>query len=116
MYCADSQKRKDLQQDILLQPWISMDRYDGRVKLSTWIYRVALNTSITFYHSDNKYQSRRQNLDSSIFVYADEGGESVLDENIKLLNRLIQQLSVNDRAVMLLYLDKVKHKDIAEIM
>ena len=53
-YCADPQQRKDLEQEILLQLWVSMQRYTGTVKLSTWMYRVALNTAIGFLPSGSQ--------------------------------------------------------------
>jgi len=54
-YCANTENRKDLQQEILMQLWNSFSKFDGRVKISTWIYRIALNTAISFYRNDCRY-------------------------------------------------------------
>lgn len=42
-YCLNPENRKDLQQEIVLQLWKSFGKFDGSVKISTWIYRIALN-------------------------------------------------------------------------
>ena len=59
-YALDKQSRKDLEQEIIIQLWTSLDKFDGRVKLSTWIYRVALNTAINYYKWEKKHQRRSQ--------------------------------------------------------
>lgn len=46
-YCSNPDNRKDLEQEILIQLWNSLDKFDGRIKMSTWIYRIALNTAIS---------------------------------------------------------------------
>lgn len=51
-YCSDKEGRKDLEQEILLQLWKSLKKFDGRVKITTWIYKIALNTAISCYRKD----------------------------------------------------------------
>ena len=53
-YCKDAESKQDLEQEILIQIWHSLKQFDGRVKLSTWIYRVSLNTAISFYRTAKK--------------------------------------------------------------
>jgi RNA polymerase sigma factor (sigma-70 family) len=48
-YCWDEENRKDLIQEIIVQLWLAFDKYDKNYKLSTWMYRIALNVSISFY-------------------------------------------------------------------
>lgn len=116
MYCQDPYKRKDLEQEIFIQLWTSIDRFDGRVKVSTWMYKVALNTAITFYRKDDRYHSKRQHIDSAIISMAENENDPEQDEKITFLNQLIQKLNMNERALMLLYFDEVKYKEIAEIL
>ena len=115
IYCPDAEKRKDLEQEILLQLWVSIDRYDGRAKLSTWIYRVALNTAIAFYRKDSRRPSFPE-IDSAIIATSDDEHDGHHNEKIAFLHHLIQQLNINERALMLLYLDNVSHGEIADIL
>ena len=46
-YCRDPEDKKDLEQEIILQLWHSADKYNEHYKLSTWIYRIALNVAIS---------------------------------------------------------------------
>ena len=51
MYCDSPQDRSDLFQEILLQLWRSYGRFRGDARISTWMYRVALNTACLLYTS-----------------------------------------------------------------
>ena len=116
-YCSNQDKRKDLQQEILLQLWSSFSKFDGRVKLSTWIYRIALNTAISFYRNDSKHSNKQGPInDAVISIPSFEIEETERDENISLLFRFIECLNEMDKALILLYLDNNKQKEIADIL
>jgi RNA polymerase sigma-70 factor (ECF subfamily) len=115
-YCADPENRKDLQQEILIQLWKSFAKFDGRVKISTWMYKVALNTAIFYFRNNSKHDNNKVPLDATIISLAHTEPEPELDERIMLLNKFIGQLNELDKALMLLYLDDNKQKDIAEIL
>ncbi len=57
-YCKDNDNRKDLLQEMMVQVWQSLPKYNAEFKLSTWLYRVVLNVAISYYR---KY-SRQQNI------------------------------------------------------
>jgi RNA polymerase sigma factor (sigma-70 family) len=114
-YCANTENRKDLQQEIFIQLWKSFKKFDGRVKFSTWIYKVALNTAIFYYRKDSKHNnSKTVSLDAELITLTSHEPEA--DENIALLYKFIGQLTELDKALILLYLDDNKQKDIAEIL
>jgi RNA polymerase sigma factor (sigma-70 family) len=115
-YCSNSEDRKDLQQEILIQLWNSFTKFDGRVKISTWIYRIALNTAISFYRTDCKYKKKTVTIDASIISLSIFESDSELDEKVALLYKFIERLNEMDKALILLYLDDNKYKDIAEIL
>src|SRR4051812_24390964 len=54
--------RADLVQEILLQLWRSLPRFEGKAKESTWIYRVALNTALAWHRGQNKHHATRVTL------------------------------------------------------
>lgn len=115
-YCSNSEDRKDLQQEILIQLWNSFTKFDGRVKISTWIYRIALNTAISFYRKDCKYKEKTVTIDASIISLSIFESDSEQDEKVALLYKFIERLNEMDKALILLYLDDNSYKEIAEIL
>ena len=115
-YCKNSESRKDLEQEILIQLWKSLPRFDGRAKMSTWIYRVALNTAFLFHRNELKHKENNVSIDKSVFSVADTGEASELEERIAKLYQFIDTLDALDKALMLLYLEDRKYKEIAEIL
>lgn len=115
-YCSNSENRKDLQQEILMHLWNSFSKFDGRVKISTWIYRIALNTAITYYRNDCKHKDKKVTIDASIISLSYFESDSGQDENIVMLYDFIERLDEMDKALILLYLDDNKYKEIADIL
>jgi RNA polymerase sigma factor (sigma-70 family) len=115
-YCSNQENRKDLQQEILMQLWSSFSKFDGRVKISTWIYRIALNTAISFYRNASKHRDKKVIIDASIISLSNFGYVPEQEENIARLYLFINNLNEMDKALILLYLDDNKYKDIAEIL
>lgn len=118
-YCPNRADRKDLEQEIIIQLWKGFDNYNPDYKYSTWMYRIALNTSISFYRKERKWYAKNDFFnENSIFTLAEEANddEVALDKNIKLLQDYIQNLKELDKALMLLYLDEKSYEEIAEIL
>ncbi|MEE2708294.1 MAG: sigma-70 family RNA polymerase sigma factor [Gemmatimonadota bacterium] len=65
-YCWDPEDREDLAQEIVIHLWKSSARYDGQYRLSTWIYRVALNVAISFYRREIRRKQGVCPIDESI--------------------------------------------------
>ena len=87
-YCNNSENRKDLEQEIILQLWKSFKKFDGRVKISTWIYRIALNTAISFYRNDCKVNAKTVPIDASIISLSSLEENPELNENISILLKI----------------------------
>lgn len=110
-YVYDRLWADDLYQEILLQLWGSMDSYRGTAKLSTWVYRVAVNTAIT-YNTRQKKHAYQQLPDISGLPDDHTPAE---DEQLQALYRAINQLEPQDRLVISLVLEGLSYKEIAEI-
>jgi RNA polymerase sigma-70 factor (ECF subfamily) len=115
-YCSNYEDRKDLQQDILIQLWNSFSKFDGRVKISTWIYRIALNTAISFYRKDRKRNEKTVGIDASVISLPDSRPGFELDERISLLYKYLERLNEMDKALILLVLEDKSYRDMAEIL
>jgi len=113
IYTDNHEDQQDLYQEIVYQLWKSFDRFKGNSKISTWIYRVALNTSIT----SLKKEKRRGNqirLDKIIIKQAEQY-DTKLEEQLTILHQHIKMLNELEKGLMLLLLDGKKYEEIAII-
>lgn len=114
-YCVENADREDLLQEIILQIWRSIDTFQDRSKWSTWIYRVALNTAISSYRSNKTRKEKTIGLTPIIEIPVVEEPR-LEDKDFHLLRRLVRELKEIDRALMLLYLDGLSSREIAEVL
>lgn len=98
----------DLYQEVVLNLWKAFPSFRGESKYSTWIYRIALNTCVSFYRRSKKNVTY---VDISFDV--PETVEN--NEQLQELYRLINRLGKIERALVLLYLDDKSYKEIGEI-
>jgi RNA polymerase sigma-70 factor (ECF subfamily) len=115
-YCKEDDDRKDLVQEIIIQLWKSFHRFNNSVKLSTWIYRVALNVAISFYRKDLKRKNTSTELSESLIAIIPENEPEETESQITQLQQFIAELKDMDRALMILYLEDRSQKEIGEIM
>lgn len=112
----DEEDKKDLVQEIIFQLWRSFPTYDHRTKISTWMYRVALNVAITSYRKEKKKNELIIPLQDAMIIFAADQEPGIDDSNLQILQRFINELKELDRALMLLYLEEKSGKEIAEIL
>lgn len=116
-YCKNPNDRPDLVQEIVIELWLSFNRFDNRCLFSTWMYRIAINVAISFYRSQRR--NVRDTVPIKDFVLeiavADEMLEQAGDD-IRLLYKLINQLDELNRILIILYLDGYSQDEIAEIL
>ncbi len=110
----DEEDKKDLVQEIILQLWRSLSSYDERSKLSTWMYRVALNVAITSYRKEKRKNEMIAPMSESIIAFIDNDDPN--ENNLHLLQQFISELKELDRALILLYLEEKNGKEMAEIL
>ena len=113
-YCRNRDDRDDLAQEIVVQLWRSFERFDGRSRFSTWMYRIALNVAISFY--------RRETVRERYVVSSSEQVLEAIDlsdrqpEELRILYELIERLEPLNKALALLYLDGNSYAEMAEVM
>ncbi len=114
IYCIDHEVRKDLVQDIILQLWKAFPNYNNTYSISTWTYRIAINVSISFLRKattrSTTYSAYQQQME---FLQIKD---SVTDAKLEQLYRFIDLLKPIDKAIMLLYLEGCKNKEISGVM
>ncbi len=116
LYCKHAEDRKDLVQEIIFQLWKSFARYNQQYKLSTWMYRIALNVAISFYRKEKRRRVMDMPSTDGIIEIADESDANAVDANLQLLQQFIHALKDLDKALILLYLEETSYKEIAEIV
>ncbi len=102
---------EDLVQEILMQVWRSLPGYDQKAKLSTWCYRIALNTAISWRR--NATRAKRHPPENRVATDSLPSQTNFSNE-AQLLGRFLDSLSEIDRAVLLMYLDDLTNEEIAE--
>src|ERR1700704_175594 len=101
-YEADSEKRRDLSQDIHFQLWRSFQRYDARCSLRTWVYRVAHHVAASHVLRERRIFSNLVSLEELEMLPDKDQGQFAADQrrNLDRLSVLIQQLKPLDRQVI----------------
>ncbi|MEO6915064.1 MAG: RNA polymerase sigma factor [Chitinophagaceae bacterium] len=113
VYLDNPDEHEDLRQEILLNAWKGIRTFRGESKFSTWLYRVALNTAITFYKKDKKHQGVHKSMPDNFVEPVDEPADH---ENRLAMNEAIDRLSTIDKAVVMLYLDDYSYPEIADML
>ena len=113
VYTDTTEDQKDLYQEIVYQLWKSFDSFKGNSKISTWMYRIALNTAIAHLNKSKK-RVRQVRLDFELVNPIDEK-DSTTEERLKILYEMIKQLNVIEKGLILLFLEGKSYEEIANI-
>lgn len=105
--------RADLQQQILIELWRSVGRFDGRCAVATWIYRVALNTALTFRRTEGR--RRKRFPDATPDQLENTPAPRVSQAPIQQLYAAIHRLEPIDRSLTLLSLDGCSYDVMSEV-
>jgi RNA polymerase sigma factor (sigma-70 family) len=114
-YIYDSSLADDLYQEILFQIWKSIKNFKGNSKVSTWVYRIAVNTAISFNLKNKRHQ--HESLPELLQVPYEDTLVNKKEDELKLdhLRYCINLLEPADRLIISLVLEDKSYKDIAEI-
>lgn len=112
LYTNSAEDEQDLFQEIVLQLWRSYDTFKGNSKISTWMYRVALNTAITLFRKKTRSPQTDELHEFHIKDYLEDDDEK--QQQIALLYKVIKMLPKVERAIVMMYLDDLPYREIAE--
>ena len=118
-YTLTNDECQDLAQEILLQAWQSLPKFEGKASPATWFYRVALHTAMNWQRKDKPRRTRQQPL-LEVQVLTTEGASSSEQvqhrETVEQLYNAIHQLPKTDAALVLLYLDELSYREMADVL
>ena len=112
IYFADSDDRDDVLQEMMYQLFRSYGSFAGQSKFSTWMYRVCLNTALTYKRKNKKYATESLSDRHKQIPDRLTGNK---DDEVKMLLETIASLTPVNKAIVLLYLDDLSYDEIANI-
>ncbi len=115
LYAHTADDREDLFQEVLLQLWRSFGSFKGESKVSTWMYRVALNTAISGFRKSSR-RPAMTDLEGQAYQLAADAPNTEAEEEKQLLYKAISLLSDLERAIIMLYLDEQSYEEIGQII
>jgi len=112
LYANDTEEKKDLYQEILLQAWKGYPTFRNDAKFSTWLYRICLNTILTQKRKTNRvdYKDSLETLSPTVQNNATQ------NEDVSRLRIAIRQLAETDRAIISMNLDGYDNAEIADLL
>lgn len=111
-YTGDSDAANDLLQETFLKVWQNLDKFRNQAMISTWIYRIAVNTCLTYLRSE-KRQAKDELTDQLVETRAEEFSEK--NEQVALLYKCISKLEESERIIITMVLDEMPYAEIADI-
>jgi len=115
VYSNDETEYQELFQDMLIQIWRALPNFRGEAQISTWLYRVCINTALGYRtrakKTAGKFVPLEENLPSA-FSFGLDGK----DEQSNRLLKAVRELKPVDRAIVSLYLDEKSYEETAQIL
>lgn len=116
VYTDRRDEARDLFQEILIQIWQSLPSFEGNAQIDTWIYRLAVNTAISFVRKKKtrkeyyrKYKKEQKSgREGAVAQPADAA-----NEELQALYDAISQLNSSEKAIITMYLEEFSYSEIA---
>jgi RNA polymerase sigma factor (sigma-70 family) len=111
-YTGDADSANDLMQETFMKVWQNLDKFRNQALISTWIYRIAVNTCLSYLRVENRHP--KDELTDNII---ENKTEEVSDKNeqVASLYKCISQLEENERLIITMVLDEIPYPEIAQI-
>ncbi len=113
-YATDKVPFDDLRQEIYVNIWLGLKQFRGDSKISTWIYRVAVNSALMALRS-SKSTIETVSVDFGLLDLSSEIDDAQ-KENLQVLHSLINRLENIEKAIILLWLDEYSYDEIADTL
>lgn len=111
MFSKDEDDVNDLFQEVVINLWNGYESFEHRSDIRSWVYRVALNTCISYDRKKRRTDAERLNMNINLFEDRDEDTRQV-----DMLHKRISKLQPFDRAIVLLWLENLSYEEIGQIV
>ena len=115
IYTNNQEAHNDLFQEIAIQLWKAYPKFRGDSKLSTWMYRIGLNTAITLYRK-SKRTVKTQDFDNVLYRIESTEYDDHEEEQLKLMYEAIYELSDIEKGLIFLYLEDKNYREISKTL
>jgi RNA polymerase sigma-70 factor (ECF subfamily) len=115
VYATAPIEPQDLFQEVIFQIWKSLSNFKGKSSIDTWVYRIALNVCLRSKMKLDKSNEKTARYDAVHFTPITETVDPFEEEKFKYLKACIATLNEGDTSIIVLYLDELSYKEIAEI-
>ena len=113
IYCHETETRRDMFQEVVLQLWRSFPGFKRESSNSTWIYKVALNTAISNFRKETKRVGKSSITALEFEIHDMSFDPDSLDNS---LQQAINKLNDLEKAIIMLYLDENSYEEMSEIL
>lgn len=113
---AAGDDRNDLLQEVLLAVWKSIPAFRGQAKPTTYLYRVCHNAALLWIRTEKNYRRRVEQFSAVSAETLNADADSLADERLVKIYAAIHQLKPLDRSLMLLSLDGLGYREMAEVL
>lgn len=114
-FVREKELANDLFQEILIKIWRNLESFKGESEISTWIYRIAYNTALTFIAKEKNRAAQHTELPDTLDLAEPEDLFKEQEIRLQLLYQAISDLPELDRIIATLILEGTAYKTIAEI-
>ncbi len=113
-YAFNHQDQEDIFQEMAVQIWRSVPKFRNNCAVTTWMYRIALNTALKWSVRERKHQNGREGLEHTAYILTEQS--DFKDERLEWLYEQIARLDKVDRSLCLLMLDGFSYKEMSKIV
>lgn len=108
-YTGDAMQADDLLQEVFIKVWENLHKFRGEAQVSTWVYRIAVNTCLLYLRDTQK--KPKVDIEKATLKISEENTEK--EAQIQQLYKCISQLQETDRIIITLMLEEIPYQEIA---
>jgi RNA polymerase sigma-70 factor (ECF subfamily) len=111
LYMDTREDQEDLIQEIVLRLWSNYHQFEGKSSFSTWMYRVAVNTAITFLRKEKRQPILVTETENLPELRADDHA-SEQAQQMKIFYKAVQHLNSIEKALIFYFMEGLSHREI----
>jgi RNA polymerase sigma factor (sigma-70 family) len=112
-FCGDAALASDAAQEIFIKVWEKLDTFRNESSVSTWIYRITVNTCLLYLRKSSSKKEIRTAIQLQVISETDSNEK---EEQLQQMYQCIQKLEETNKMIILMTLDGVVYQEIAEVI